>query len=128
MFMAATVSIFPCRGATINFWKSSLREIIFGQPIILAGAVGSGGCDLRDNEYTPCGQRTAELIVPVIRLDAAGTADLDQMDRLGLLELISSPVTNRGRSLFDPYQISGNSFCALVDSIWRHKLLTIRET
>jgi hypothetical protein len=60
----------------------------------LAGAVESGGCDLRANEYA-YGQRTAELIVAVIRLDADGTADLDQMDRLGLLELISYPVMTR---------------------------------
>jgi hypothetical protein len=38
----------------------------------LAGAVESGGCDLRANEYTAYGQRTAELIVSVIRLDADG--------------------------------------------------------
>jgi hypothetical protein len=61
----------------------------------LAGAVESGGCDLRANEYTAYGQRTAELIVSVIRLDADGTADLDQMDRLGLLGLISCPVMTR---------------------------------
>ena len=61
----------------------------------LAGAVESGGCDLRANEYTAYGQRTAELIGSVIRLDADGTADVDQMDRLGLLELISCPVMTR---------------------------------